>query len=433
MAVQFTEGYIQKYKGRWRGQFKRKDCDNAPWITISRYLRGDDGKTLPCSMDPDDNTNINNAKKAFAQWRADYIAKVLEDERQAAADRGQAVAPEPTTSTVFDYVSDYIETLASQSDGIQPSTANTYRYIAAHIKDGFDGLLLVRLRPKAVQSWVNGLFESGLKYATVSKAYNLLNAACEYAVGLEELPRNPCASVKLPKGGGVNPNALDADSFARLNASLDLIGHTVLADAARIALHTGMRIGEICGLRWQDVDLAKDRLTVCNAIGRDRGATYNKPPKSGKTRQIPIDPELHELLAARRTAMIEDCAELEVAFSKGFYVIGTVAGDYQSPNALSKQWAHLSAALNLTGAAGKRATFHDLRHTFASHAIAEKMDPASVAAILGHSSIKMTLDVYTSPLEDSKQATVDHMGPVMSRRADKARVLELRPTGTERR
>ena len=439
MGERFSAGSIQKYNGKWRGQFKRKDGKDASRITVSHILTDKDGRPIPCNMDEGDTTNENKARRAFKTWRDEYIAETLEREQAEEEERQRAQDQQWTTATVYGYVSDYIDTLTKQKDdSIQPSTANTYRYIAAHIKDGFDGLPLVQLTPKAVEKWKNGLLESGLSASTVAKAFNLLNAACAHAVRLEELPRNPCASVKRPRGTGINPNALDGDSYARLNTALDLIGHTVLADAARIALHTGMRIGEICGLRWQDVDLKKERLTVCNAIGRDRGATYNKAPKSNKTRQIPIDPELHELLSARRSAMIEECAELEVAFSKGLYVIGTVADpgtaqdSYQSPNALSKQWSQLAAALNLTGVTGERVTFHDLRHTFATHAIAEGMDAASVAGILGHSSIKMTLDVYTSPLEESKRATMDHMGPVMSRRAEKAPVLELRPTGTER-
>lgn len=436
MATRFSKGGFKKYNGKWRGYFKRTDDDKSPSVTLTHILTDKNGDPIPSVMDDGDTTNERKARAAFNAWRDGYIVDVLKAEEE---ERKRAEEPQPTAATVYDYVSGYIDGLTKQADGIQASTANTYRYIAAHIKDGFDGVPLARLRPKAIEEWANALFESGLSLSTVSKAFNLLNAACNHAVRLEELPRNPCAGVKLPKGSGKRPNALDADSYARLNTALDGIGHTTLADAARIALHTGMRIGEICGLRWQDVDLAKDRLTVCNAIGRDKGATYTKAPKSGKTREIPIDEELHTLLAARRAAMVEACAEMEVAFSKRLYVIGTVAApddaqeSYQSPNALSKQWAHLAAALNLTGANGTRATFHDLRHTFATHAIAEGMDAASVAAIMGHSSIKMTLDVYTSPLEESKRATVDHMGPVMSRRAQKAQVIAIDPTGTEGR
>lgn len=453
----YSDGSIINHNGACRGMLRYKDDPaSKKWHTTTKILTDSKGKPIPF-----DKKDTKTAKSALREWREaleaqDLVreeeAKRLEEEAKRQAEEAAEAKrlPDAFKLSAYEYVMRYIDIHAklydpeTQTGGIQPSTANTYRYIAAHIEEGFRGLTLAEVTTAKVEEWLVGMREAGYKQATVAKAYNLLKMVCNDAVDKAELQRNPCTrattkNMRMGRNDRKKPNALSEGELARLNAALDTIGHTPLADAARIALHTGMRIGEICGMRWVDVDFKRSEIRVRNAIGKDKGTTYTKPPKSGKERTVPMDEEVRSILEARKASMAIECAEMEIAFSSKLYAVGAIAApeqaaeSYQNPNALSKQWSHLAKALNLTGVNGSRPTFHDLRHTFATHAIHEGVDAQTVAAIMGHSSTKMTLDIYSDTLPDAKREAIDHMQGVMGKRADKALILEMSPTGTEGR
>ena len=99
------------------------------------------------------------------------------------------------------------------------------------------------------------------------------------------MPYNPLGAVKVPKLKRDEPNALDMNQRAKLLAYLDIAGATPINIAVRMALLTGMREGELCGLRWKDVDLKAGVLHVRNVIGRDGGKSYEKEPKTGGSRR----------------------------------------------------------------------------------------------------------------------------------------------------
>ena len=107
--------------------------------------------------------------------------------------------------------------------------------------------------------------------------------------------------------------------------------------------------------------------------------------------------------------------------------------DYKflAPNTLWKKWRALADLLGIVGTQGRRATFHDLRHTFATTAIAEHVDVKTVASNLGHSNAAMTLNIYANADPDAKRRAADVIGRAMERGArGPAMVLPLR-TGTD--
>ena len=107
--------------------------------------------------------------------------------------------------------------------------------------------------------------------------------------------------------------------------------------------------------------------------------------------------------------MMEQCMEAGVPFSGDLYVVGSVDGSYAVPSLLSGAWRQLSSSLGLVGTQGRPVTFHDLRHSFATTAIAEGADVASVAAVLGHSNVAMTLNVYADADPEAKRAAMDRV------------------------
>ena len=190
-----------------------------------------------------------------------------------------------------------------------------------------------------------------------------------------------------------------------------------------IALSTGMRIGEKCGLTWADVSLETRTVWVRRTIARHDGKYYLKKPKTrGSMRDIPVAESLARSLDERRKAQATELivavlSPTEERMSR-LYVLGGIDGSFMSPTRLSKEWKMLAESLGLVGTQGRRPTFHDLRHTFATYAIAEGVDVKTVSSILGHSNAAMTLNIYASADPDSKRAAAATIDGVIGRRLE---------------
>jgi integrase len=129
-----------------------------------------------------------------------------------------------------------------------------------------------------------------------------------------------------------------------------------------------MREGELCGLRWADVDLKSRTLWVRRSVARDNGKYYVKPPKTRTSvRDIPLTLALAEKLKARKDAQETELivAGLEPSEERmsQIYVLGEVDGSFMKPHGLWRPWKALADSMGLVGTQGRRPTFHDLRNT----------------------------------------------------------------------
>ena len=412
--MEITSTFLRPNKPRlskgesYRGVIKYRDADG----TIKQISTTFDNETV---------RTASKANAALAAWR-----KKVEFEH-AAPDAGKNVA---------DYVSDYISTLEA-AKSVEPSTIKGYRSTLEYIKDGFVGVSMRDLRPQQVQRWERDLIERGLSSSTVGKGHRLLKQVCKHAVEVEDLLRNPCDPVKPPQRTKTEPNALDSDGRAKVLGVLSKMELEPLSVAAYIALFTGMRRGEICALTWGDVDLDRNEIAVSKALGAGVGGTYLKTPKTGRGRVVPIHRQLSEILARYRivkraewmqATFTDDAPTTDAEFSKQ-YVLGTPDGRFCNPTRLGKDWQSLSKLCRFMGTEGRPCTFHDLRHTFATIAISEGADVRSVAAILGHANVAMTLNVYASADAEAKRRAAEIVGKALEFKP--AEVFRLDRTGTD--
>lgn len=421
-----SEGRLLKkpYRGafRWYGQLRYKDA-GGKWRTTQKALTDDECNPILTDadiIDEDENRvqttrNIRKARKALEAWRAEV---------------------EGTPTGGRQHVADYIlADLDGREGSVQGSTMRKYRDYAALIaRSPLANVAMRDLDTKKVRKFIRWMkFEggsggTGLRVATIKSAYSLLSQTCRRAAQDHDIASNPCVpgllKEELPRAQTLaeieaeGPNALDADGVRRANALLDSTTNDRLRIGARLALACGLRAGECCGLRWRDVDLDAQVLLVAAAIGRAKGSTYGKGPKTpDSNRRIPLTAPLCAELAAWRETQQAD-RELaakgqgkEVPPLDDCYTIGYADGSFLTPHALGNAWSRLAehgdADGPLMGTRGRRCTFHDLRHSFASHAIANGADVRSVAALMGHKDASTTLRIYADALPDAKARAMD--------------------------
>ena len=408
----YSKGSVYRHHGTWYARVSHRD-EAGKWHSRSRALR---------DVPYDGARPSVGRRKAEAEldaWR-DGLNREAAEQAEREARLPEALRDSPALSadaadvTVTDYLARRVE-VALASGSIEASTASGYMGSVRRIERDLGTMRLSELTPAVVQAWIDKMALEGLAPRTIKKHRRLLKEGCEEAFQLGLLKRNPVAVVRGPRSRPDKPNPLSAASLSAVNAWLGSAGaQDRFALACAVALYTGMRRGEACGLRWSDVDLAAGELSVRRSIKRDNAQYYvGDVPKTGASwRTLKMPASLAERVADRRAWAEGLAEELGVDDIDDWYVLGGPDG-YLRPDIVSRDWTSLARALRLKGTRGRRPTFHDLRHTFASRLIAAGVDVRTVAALLGHSDASLVLRVYADALPEAKAAAMGRVDEVM--------------------
>ncbi|MBQ9006552.1 MAG: site-specific integrase [Atopobiaceae bacterium] len=378
--------------GRWQARFYYKEGDN--WKELSRSFKA--------------------TSKRAARKRAAEIAEELEEEARR-AELGGVIELDEDEMLVENFLERFISNLEG-SGQIEHTTAAGYRASAQHACRYLLGTRMDEITAEMILDMQDGLLNvDGLCADSVAKDHRLLKQAMSYAVEIGAVARSPFTkSVRAPKRRRREPNALDDAGRRRLLGALDDMADTELTLAVRLALSCGMRREEVCGLRWRDVDLENDLVMVRNAIAEANGKTYEKAPKSETSRRdIPLEPDLKRRLAERLARVAMAAGDTGTA---GLFVIGNTNGRWCTPSTVGKEFTSLAKQLDLVGTQGRRVTFHDLRHTYATYLIARGVDVKTVASLMGHADATVTLNVYASADPTARRQAAEVVARAMSER-----------------
>ena len=405
----YSAGFVTKDRRFWRAVVSWQDEGGGQ----RRKTKTTGVRCYPDRTDPEtgvaipDNRGKATAETVLREWRDSLVAEDAEAER-----RGAVSCDTP----LEEYARRYVEDKA-RSGSVRPVTAMGYRsYLKLLAGTALGACPVGEVAPRLIIEWERGLAGDGLAPTTLSHAHVFAKQVCTHARRVGDLSANPFDLVDAPRRARRPVNSLDLAGARRLGEALDGFGPSPLATAARLALMTGMRQGEICALRWRDVDLGEGAIRVAHALTRAGGRYELASPKTRESaRVVPLGPALRSSLEARRALVGAERGELCLAWDDSLFVVGSAAEPrWLSPQVLGNEWRALVRALGLVGSQGVPPRFHDLRHTFATLAIAGGLDVKTVSAILGHSNAAMTLDVYADALADSKRAGMDEMDALLS-------------------
>jgi integrase len=272
-----------------------------------------------------------------------------------------------------------------------------------HIKPVLGGLKLKKLNSAHVQSFYRDRLDAGLSASTVHKMHDILRRGLAQAVKWHLLPRNVADVVKPPRPVPTEMVALSADDTRRL---LEAAGEYRLEALYILAVHTGMRQGEMLALRWQDVDMENAVVSVRRTLTRNGGKVAFGEPKTKKSRRsIRLTPQAVEALRSHLERQLRDMEILGDRYQDQGLVFTTDTGGPINPSNLRQR----SFAALLKRAGLRHMRFHDLRHTCATLLLSRGVHPKFVQELLGHATIAITLDTYSHVMPSMGDATAKAM------------------------
>ena len=276
---------------------------------------------------------------------------------------------------------------------VKESSYQTYlRQINAHLLPALGRLPLSEVTPAAVHDFVAQLEGAGFAHSTVKGALRLLNAALRSAQEEGLILKNPCKRIRVQPKEAIEQRALSRSEQETLRKAAVAQGDL----PTLLSLYAGLRLGEVCALKWSDIDWEKKTITVRrtaqrtasaeNSVGRRTLLMIGSPKSKRSHRILPIPDFLFALLKKASLAAADTDA----------YIFGK-ADRAAEPRTLQRHFQRLARALGLSGV-----HFHTLRHSFATRLMELGVDIQTISALLGHQSAKTTLDFYGHSLSEQQ-------------------------------
>jgi integrase len=298
--------------------------------------------------------------------------------------------------------------LAEAKHNVAPTTFQRYREIVdKHLTPALGNVLLGKLQPSQIQNYYSEALEKGrrdgnggLSARTVNHHDRVLNVALKRARLLRLIVSNPVEDVSRPK---VEEREIESLEPAECAALLTAAKATRMLPIIFVALGTGLRRGEMLGLRWSDIDLERRFLTVRQSLEQTKAGLRFKPPKTkGSRRRIDLSLSLVEVLQRHRAKQAAARLALGLRSDPDLLVFSRIDGDPMQPDTLTKTFTRIVAAAKI-----RRITFHGLRHTHATDLLRAGVHPKIASERLGHSTIAITMDTYSHAMpglqEDAAQ------------------------------
>ena len=370
------EGNIRKRKdGRWEG----------------RYTAGRDPIT---------------GKQIFKNVLGKTQAEVKEKLKKALEEAKKIDITRAGKYTVASWMEEWFENVAKLK--VRTSSHQTYRgYIDHHIAPNIGKIPLEKLSTMDLQKlyrklMIKGRVErieskdqpKGLSAKTVRNINQVISSAMDFAVAQKIISENPCKAVALPK---IEHKEMQTIPAEQLQAFLKEAKETGVYEMYYIELATGLRRGELLGLKWTDIDWKNGIIKVRRSIARMNGEIVESTLKTKNSyRAVTISQQAIEVLKEQK------------AKTNDVYVFPSPNGGPISPDSVNNMLKRVLARAGIP-----KVRFHDLRHTFATIALQNGVDIKTVSGMLGHFSAGFTLDTYAHVTTSAQKEAAETMGQAL--------------------
>lgn len=367
------DGMVRKRDdGRWEGRIVVGHKENGD--SIFRYIYADTQKELTAKL----RQNIDayqgidlteQSQMALSEWLDQWLSQM-------------SVTLRPNTLERYrqDMNNHVISSLGKKR--LTQITAADLRKLYEKLKRSG------RINPRPGQS-------RGLSSATVHSIHTTLHHALRIAKAQGLIPTNPADEIDPPKVAHKPMKLLNDEQLERFLAEIK--NDTIWHDFFHTELTTGLRLGEICGLMWTDFDERTGVLKVNRTLRREKGGRLvaGDTKAYAGTRKIVLPPSTAQLLRERKRK----------SYSIWIFHDPLHPEAPVNPASAYAQLKNILAKANLPDI-----RFHDLRHTFATHALASGVDAKTLSGILGHTKASFTLDTYTHTTGDMQERAAEIVG-----------------------
>ena len=371
----------------------------------SIYHRESDGKWVG-------SVTLENRKRRVFYGKT--RKEVQEKLKAALHEEQQGTLVPASQQTVGQFLPDWLEN--THKSHIRPRTYERYEEaIHLHIVPALGHYKLQKLSARQVQAFYSSKLSEGSAPATVRYYHSVLHNALKTAVKWELVARNVCDLVSPPRKVRFEIQPLTVEQVQQFLTAIH--GHKWEAFFT-LALATGMRRGELLGLKWQDISFATGTLQVRRILTRIPAALPEKKhlyieaePKTQQSRRnVMITSFALESLKRHRLQQWEAKLQADDRWQEHDYVFCTLSGLHLNPNHVVEELKKVLRRAELP-----EIRFHDLRHSAATLLLSLGVHPKVVQELLGHTQISMTMDIYSHVLPGLQQDAMSKLNTVFKR------------------
>jgi integrase len=333
--------------------------------------------------------------------------EVSEKLTKAMADRDDGLVFDADNLKVGEYLERWL--VDSVLDTVRPTTYERYEQIVRiHVRPAIGSVKLKNLTPVHVRGLYREKLEAGLSARTVQYIHVTLHKALKQAVQDGLIPRNATEAVKAPQVRREEMRPLSAEQVKVL---LEVARGDRLEALYVLAIHTGLRQGELLGLKWEDVDLESGTLRVRRTLVTAKGGPVLTAPKTkGSRRSVKLTQGAVEALRSHLKHQLQEIDRAGSLWRENGLMFASESGEPLDRRYLTS--CRYKALLKRAELPMIR--FHDLRHTCATLLLSKNVNPKIVSEMLGHASIAITLDTYSHVLPNMRDQAAAAMEAALS-------------------
>jgi integrase len=346
-------------------------------------------------------------KSFYGRTRAEVREKIKEYREKL----GLGVDIKAAQRTTFgEYLLRWLELY--KSGKVRLSTYETYLdYIERLIIPELGHIALAELTTDDIQRFSNRLQENGRASATIHKIHQIIRPCLQKAVDNRLLVWNPSQTTERPT---IRPNAGEAMSEADMNRFLDVLeGETDKWRAIFLTLlGTGLRIGELLALEWNDIDLENGIIHVRKTLSRtkSKGLVVNEPKTEASVGSVPVPQLALQAIKRHKTSQTVVMLRLGQAYRNRKLAFPTDKGTYLIPRNVQRKYYAL-----LQKAKIPHIKLHGLRHTFATRLLEQGEDLRTIQELLRHADFKTTAMIYAHVTPKVKRRAANKMDSLLRR------------------